>query len=316
MLITKIKKFMKIMTCSTAFIVIAVNASATDLTFVSGSAGGAFLPFADGATEVINQSGVANVESIPSAGSIENLNIINESNTHLATVFLGSAQDAINGTGFAEDNRMTRIRALFPMYETSFQVAAPADSGISSITDLDGKLVGVGPADGPAEVYFRALSEALGISPRFANGSSAELADQLVQGDIDALWQGAVVPIPPLVDVNSRIDAVIFGLSSEEVQLMLERFPFMAVANYPAGTYDGQPELTSVAAWNFVLSNATISEELAYEITKAVLSRDDLTEVIGSLAASTRAENAIANQVVPFHPGAKRYYREVGVELP
>jgi len=290
--------------------------AAPELEFHSGSAGGSFLPYAQAVSQVITESGVATVEAVESGGSNANLASIEESDSVLATVFLGSANAAVNGVGAFEGKPTSNTRALFPMYMTSFQIAARADAEIGTFMDLDGKRVGAGPAGGPAENYLTALSEAVGISPVIVSGSSAEHVDQMVSGEIEALWQGASVPVPALVASAEQTDAVIFGLTDDEIEAMLDLFPFMAPTEVAPGTYPDQSEpIHSVAAWNFVMTSSEMSDDLAYEITKAVLSRDDLAEV-SPLTALSQAENAVSNRIIEFHPGAVRYYEEVGVTLP
>jgi TRAP transporter TAXI family solute receptor len=209
------------------------------------------------------------------------------------------------------------VRALFPMYETSFQIGALRTSAIRSLADLDGKKVGVGPAKGPAEMFFRAAAEVANIKPIIVNGDPAVLSKSLISGEIDALWQGAVVPIPSLVEVADHADAVVFGLSDAEVAAMLSKLPQLAATTVPAGTYRGQTaDIRSVSAWNFVVANKDLSDDTAYAITKAVLSAPDPKSQIYPTAAGTLARNAANNRVTPFHPGAVRFYDEAGIKLP
>jgi len=184
--------------------------------------------------------------------------------------------DAVNGIGWAAGHKHANVRALFPMYETSFQIGALRKSAIRSLADLDGKKVGVGPAKGPPEVFFRAAAAAANITPIIVNGDPAALSKLVISGEIDALWQGAVVPIPSLSEVADHADAIVFGLSDAEVAAMLLKFPQLAATTIPAGTYRGQAaDIRSVSAWNFVVANKDLPIETAYAITKAVLSASD-----------------------------------------
>jgi hypothetical protein len=230
---------------------------------------------------------------------------------------MGSAYDAVNGTGWAAGYKHENLRALFPMYETSFQVAALRKRAIRSLADLDGKKVGVGPAKGPAEVFFRAATGIAHINPTVVNGDPADLTKRVIAGEIDALWQGAVVPIPSLGEVADQADAVVFGLSDAETAAMLLKFPQLSATTVPAGTYKGQTaEIRSVSAWNFVVANKDLPNETAYAITKAVLSAADPKSEIYPTAAGTLAANAAKNRIMPFHPGAMRFYDEAGIKLP
>ena len=200
------------------------------------------------------------------------------------------------------------------MYETAFMAAALASRGLSSVKMLDGRKVGCGPAAGPAEDYFRAAAAVAGIKPVIVSGTPVDLAKQLLAGEIDAFWQGAFVPIPSLMVVTDVADVMVFGLSDDEAAAMSKRFPFMADAAYPPGTYRGQKTgLRTVAAWNAVIAHKDLDERTAHAITKAVLTAKDLSRA-GPAASATKAANASKNKVVPYHPGAIRALAELGVQ--
>jgi TRAP transporter TAXI family solute receptor len=290
--------------------------NAPQVTFMTAGAGSAFLPYGEGVAAYLAKKGIQ-IEIRKSGGSNENLSAVDASPMTIGTAFMASAYDAVSGTGFAAGHKHENLRALFPMYETSFQVAALRKSGIRSLADLDGKKVGVGPPKGPAEGFFRAAADAAHINPVIVNGDPAALSRLVLSGEIDALWQGAVVPIPSLTEVANQADAIVFGLSDAEVTAVLEKLPALSATNIPPGTYKGQTAaIKSFSAWNFVVANKDLPDDMAYAITKAVLSANDPTSEIYPTAAGTRAANAAKNRALPFHPGALRFYREAGVTLP
>jgi TRAP transporter TAXI family solute receptor len=290
--------------------------NAPQVTFMTAGDGSAFLPYGQGVAAYLATQGI-HVEVKKSGGSNENLSAVDASPTTIGTAFMASAYEAVSGTGFAAGRKHENVRALFPMYETSFQVAALRKSGLHSLADLDGKKVGVGPARGPAEGFFRAAADVAHIKPVIVNGDPAALARQVLDGEIDALWQGAVVPIPSLTALANQADAIVFGLTDAEVTAVLAKAPALSATTIPAGAYRGQTaEINSFSAWNFVVANKDLPDEMAYAITKAVLSATDPKSQIYPTAASTRAADAANNRILPFHPGAMRFYREVGVALP
>jgi uncharacterized protein len=289
---------------------------APQVTFMTAGDGSAFLPYGRGVAAYLATKGLQ-IDIKKSAGSNENLSAVDALPMTIGTAFMASAYDAVEGSGWAAGHKHENVRALFPMYETSFQVAALRKSGLTSLRDLDGKKVGVGPAKAPAEVFFRAAAEAARIKPVIVNGDPAALSRLVLNGEIDALWQGAVVPIPSLTEVADHADAIVFGLSDAEVATVLEKLPALSATTVPPGTYTGQTaSIKSFSAWNFVVANRDLPDEVAYAITKAILSAADPKSEIYPTAAGTRAANAANNRILPFHPGALRFYREAGVTLP
>ena len=275
--------------------------------------GSGFLPYAQGVAAYLSANGLQ-AQALESRGSIENLQKLDTETTRLGTVFLGTAFEAVNGSAqWTNGKKYSALRALFPMYETSFQMVALRSSGVSSLNQLVGKRVGVGPASGPGESFFKGLAEATGLQIQTVAGTPAALAVDLQAGRIDALWQGASLPIPVIQQIADSTDAVVFGLNDLEVASMLKKFPFLSPARIGSNVYRGQSKpINSVAAWNFVMAHKDLADADAYFITKTILSAAN-PKAIAMSAEPTRAANAITNTVVPFHPGALKFYRELGL---
>ena len=290
----------------------------SDISIYSAGQGSAFLPYAQGVSAYLTANGIQ-ARAIESGGSIDNLQKLDEKSNagpqRLGTVFLGSAFEAVNGSAaWTSGKKHTALRALFPMYETSFQVVALRSSGLGTLRQLAGKRVGVGPAGGPAESFFRGLAESVGLRVQTVSGTPAALAADLQAGKIDALWQGAALPIPAIKQVTDAADAVVFGLADDELAAMLRRFPFLSPAVVAPNMYRGQTgPLKSVAAWNFVMARSDLPDADAYAVTQTVLSAAD-PKAMHPSAVPTRVVNAFNNTVVPFHPGALKFYREQGVQ--
>ena len=280
----------------------------------SAGPGSAFLPYAQGVAGHAYANGL-NVRAVETTGSIENIRKVNVETNRAGTVFMGSAYEAYTGSGaWTKGEKFTDLRALFPMYETSFQMAALNSSGINSLRAVAGKRVGVGPRGGPAEVFFVGLIEALNIKAVIVNGQPAEMVKDVLEGRIDVLWQGSPPPIPSLSNVLDLAPATVFGLTADEQAAMIGRFPYLAASTVPPGTYKNQTApILSAAAWNFVLVHKDFPVADAYLLTKVIMNAPDPRAQIYPAAVNTRAGNAAANTFLPFHPGALKYYGEAGV---
>ena len=280
------------------------------LKLYSAGQGSAFLPYAERLAALLIRDGV-DVTVVETTGSIENMSHLNKEADAIATVFLGSALEGYTGgADWTNGAKLTNVRALFPMYETSFQAVALASSGIRSFRGLGGKRVGVGPEGGPPMLYFKGIAAASGLQAQAVAGQPAELSAALLRNELDALWQGAMPPIPALLQVMNAAPATVFGLTAQEQDVALKRFPYLTRATVPARTYPGQTAaLRTIGAWNFVYSNIALPSEVAEAVTRAALAHGD------QLAPGTRPAGALNNRVVPFHDGALRYYRAAGIRV-
>src|SRR3569832_581141 len=141
----------------------AIAQNTTPVAYMTAGDGSAFLPYGQGVAAYHARKDIR-VDVKKSGGSNDNLMAVDVSPMTIGTAFMSSAYEAINGTGVFAGHKHENLRALFPMYETSFQGAALRASGLRALSDLDGKKVGVGPARVPAEGFFRAAAEVAHIN--------------------------------------------------------------------------------------------------------------------------------------------------------
>ena len=288
------------------------------ITLGTGAQGGAFYDYGPGiANLVTGVTGLPIVIRI-TAGSIENIQRVNAGTMETALANMGPAFEGWMGSEkWTTGQQLRDMRALLPMYETPFHVAALRSAGITSMKQLDKKRVGVGPKDGPAELIFRGFAERLGIAPVIVNGSPAEMGKLALDGKIDAFWYGAGLPLGPMEQMAKAQPTVIFGFTDEESAVIRKRFPYLAPNVIPANTYAGQTApVSTVAVWNFIIAHKSVPDATAYWFVKAVLDNPEQAAKAHAAANATVTKNATANTFMTFHPGAVRYYREVGVALP
>lgn len=286
------------------------------LTMATGAAGGAFADYGPGIAKVVAAHAPFDFEMKPTAGSNDNVRMVEENPAVVGLVNMGPAYEAWTGTEAWKGRKFANLRALVPMYETPFHIIALRSSGIAKLRDLDGKRVGVGPAKGPAENFFRALVQAVGVKVTLVNGSPSDNAAQLVAGNIDAFWYGAGLPIGAFRDAADRVPTTVFGLTADEITAFRKLYPYLAEYAVPAGTYRGQDTgANTVAVWNFVLAHKDLPEATAHALTRAILDHPAEVAKTYPAASATVTRNAAANTFLPFHPGAARYYREKGLAL-
>lgn len=289
----------------------------SDLTVGTASQGGVYFVYGNGLAGFLAEELGVNASGEVTGGPVQNVTLVQTGDHDIGLVTMGPAFEAWNGESeLAPGLEHKDIRALFPMYETPFQGVALRSSGITSVSDLSGKRVGVGPAGGTPGTYWPRFFDTLGIDVTISNAGAADTAGQLKDGLVDSFVFAAGLPIGAFSQLVAESDVVLFGFTDEELAKILEGHPEVAEFNIPAGTYTSQDDdQSSVAMWNFAIARADMPEDLSYEITKLVMENNDRMMQIHAAAAATLAENVGNNSFLPFHPGAVRYFEEIGITI-
>jgi uncharacterized protein len=289
-----------------------------DITIGTASQGGTYFVYGNGMASFIGESLGISASGEVTGGPVQNVTLVEFGDHDIGLITMGPAYEAWNGESELSPGHEHRaIRALFPMYQTPFQVIALAGSGIESVSDLDGRRVSVGPAGGTPGTYWPRFFEALGLNVNVSYAGAADAAGQLQDGLIDAFAFAAGVPIAAFSQLAVEANVVMFGLTEEEREAVLAAEPAMAEFTIEAGVYPGHDyEQPTVALWNFAIAHEDMPESLAYEITKLVMENNERMMQIHSTAEETLPENVQYNDWLPFHPGAIRYFEEIGVEIP
>jgi len=283
----------------------------------TASQGGTYFIFGSGWANLVQEMTGVNASSEVTGGPVQNFALVQTNDLQAGMTTMGPAREAWDGNSpIAPGVQMRDVRATFPMYETPFQVIALASSGITSVADLAGKNVGVGPRGGTCGTYWPQYLEALGVDATPQYGGASDLAGQLKDGLIDAFAFCAGLPIAAFSELEAQGDVNIFAFNEEEQAKLVENFPVSAYT-IPGGLYQSAPdESLSVSMWNFGIVHKDLPESFVYEIMTTVLDNHDRMLQIHNAAAQTLPENMKHNTFLPFHPGAVRYYEEKGFSVP
>ncbi|WP_203070602.1 TAXI family TRAP transporter solute-binding subunit [Falsiroseomonas ponticola] len=252
-------------------------------------------------------------------GPNHNIILVNRREAELGMVTMGVALQAWNGQAeWTQGNRFREIRALFPMYDTPFHGIALKRSGITGHAQLGGRSVGAGPRGGTPGTYYPQILNTLGVRPSAVRyGSATDLVGQLQDGLLDCFLFASGVPVPAFSEVEAQADVHFLDFTAEEVRRLTMQFAELTPGTLPMGTYRKQERpLTIVGMYNFAIGHRSLPDEVAYEITKAVLGQNARFRQAIAAAAETLAENWTKNSFLPFHPGAARYLREAGHAVP
>jgi TRAP transporter TAXI family solute receptor len=285
------------------------------LTMGTGSTGGTYFPLGGAIAGVWsgNIDGLS-VSTQASGASVENLQLLAQGEIDLAMSINGTASQAIAGEGdFAgQEYDITYLGAI---YREVNQIVARADADITTVEDLAGKTVAIGPPGSGTAVFAESLLARAGIELGEARQETfGEAADLLRDGSIDASFAILALPAGSLEEVARATDLVLVSLEGDLLDQTLSDDPTLTQAEYEPGTYTGIDEpATLVTNWASLYSRSDLNEEAAYQLAK----------VMYDMNADIAAAHAVGNEIqldtaldgaadVPIHPGAQRFFDEAG----
>lgn len=304
-----------------SMLAVALPASAQQLSIATGGTGGVYYPIGGGFAEMINNhiEGAQATAEVTGA-SVENMGLIMRGDADLALALADTVYQAYTGTDDFEGRQVENIRALASVYPNAVQLVTLAESDIKSIADLAGKRVSVGAPGSGTELNARALLEANGVSysdftPQRLNFN--ETADAIRDGDIDAGFWSVGPPTSSILNLAATRDIRLIGLSDEEVANAREEEEVFAPYELAAGMYDGMDEaVQTLGIPNVLVVNSDMDEELAYQLTQLLFENTDELIAVHPAANDTTVEFTMESTPVPLHPGALRYFEEVGADIP
>jgi TRAP transporter TAXI family solute receptor len=263
------------------------------------------------------------VTVVETGGTVENLELLRKgmvewaAHTNMATG--AAAYHGIldyKGRGFPE------LRQLWAPIMQPITLFVTEASGIKDITGLTGKKFGrrSGAADGRIIEYFM---DGNGIKPNWMRAKAGALTDA-TKGRSIIGWGKAGKPEAAILEIAAVMPIKILAVTQEQIDKANKQFPGQFLGGIiPAGTYPGQEK--DVYTLAFTVGDGCrkdMPEELAYKLTKAVYTKCD--EIAASYGKNTEAwkkennpaQKSLDQTVSPLHPGAIRYYREIGLTVP
>ena len=291
------------------------------LSIATGGTGGVYYPIGGGLAEIINQQveGYSATAEVTGA-SVENLGLIATGDADLAIALADTVAQAYGGTGRFEGQQLPMVRGLASIYANMVQIVALEGSGITTLADLRGKRVSIGAPGSGTEVNAEAILAANGITYDDIDEQRLnfnETADALANGDIDAGFWSVGAPNSSILNLATTNSIVMLELSESELAAAQAADPTFALTTLPGGTYNGvDADLSVLGIPNVLVVSADMSDDLAYAITRAMFENIADLQAVHPAANETTVEFTMSATPVPLHPGAIRYFEEIGATIP
>ncbi|MDI6762903.1 MAG: TAXI family TRAP transporter solute-binding subunit [Thermodesulfobacteriota bacterium] len=249
-----------------------------------------------------------NVTAEITAGTIENLRLLDDRKIQLAVVTPQVAFQALKGD--PPWKKKIEFSILTRLIPNSNSYVVLSGSGIKSLSDLKGKRVNVGPAGGGLEPNAKAILEAYGLTykdftPLFLGIGAG--ADALKDKKVDA----AITTIPIIHELQATAKIDILFMEEKVIDAMIAKHPYYGKQRVPANTFKEVPQEVVVPDFGMQLAvRSDADPELVYRLTKTLMENvKSLGEAYGPMKMITPdwAATKLAN---PYHPGAIKYFKE------
>ena len=255
-------------------------------------------------------------------GSVENLRMVGAGQIESSIAQSDIVSWAYRGTGiFAADGPIKNLRMIASLFPESLQLVVRADSSIRTLADLRGAHVSLGQAGSGTLADARAVLAAVGLSEKDLIGEYLRpgvAAAEVREGKLDGFFLIGGTPVPAIRELATAVPVRLIPVEDNVLARMRENSTSYRRSVIPAETYpgidDNTPSVGFEAVW---VVSADATDELIYEITKA-LWNDATRRLLDShnpIGKQVRIEHALDAAPAPLHPGAKRYYREIGLKV-
>jgi TRAP transporter TAXI family solute receptor len=281
--------------------------------------GGAFFVVGSAIAAVVNDNTSETgweVTAESTKGTQENIRRLVNNELEFALANAAISYFAVRGEGAWKTEHP--IRTVMTLAPNVGLFITQQSSDIRSIQDFAGKRIVVGPAGAGFEYFLKPILSAHNTTYKdFSplNSTYTGSVDLLADGSAAAAFMGGAVPTPAVTQASTSQDIFFIPFDEAAKQSLFQEYPFFSAITVPANTYKGQTEpfaSMNVGSMHLITAEA-VDENIVYEFTKTLYTHR--TEVVKRHPAgkAINPKNVVKDTGTPFHPGAIRFYREIGV---
>jgi hypothetical protein len=257
------------------------------------------------------------VRTLNTKGSTENVPLLEAGKLDIALVQGEVVLEAFSGVNRPPAN----LKIIAAIYSTAGTFVVRGDSTYHSIKDLIGRPVVFGARGSGLVILARYVLDGMGLD--IDRDFKAIYVDRASEGPVmveegraAALWGGGIGWPGFLAVAKARSGARFIAPDANEINRILAKHTFLRRLDIPAGSYPGQDAtIQSVGSWSFVLARATLSDDIAYRLARALHRAEGLMGRRLPQASETTMKHtaAVAPRLDLIHPGVLRYLREIGI---
>jgi TRAP transporter TAXI family solute receptor len=258
--------------------------------------------------------------AVASNGSVANVNAIVGGQMESGFTQSDVAYWAYTGTGVFEGKpRVADLRAIANLYPESIHLVARKGAGIHTVADLRGKRVSLDEPGSGTLVDAKIIMGGWGlkesdIKPEYVKPNQA--AEKMKDGALDAFFFVGGFPAAAITELATSGPGIeLVAIDGPNAEKIRGDYKFFARDEVPTGTYKGVEAVKTLSVGAQWITSAKIDEATVYAATKGLWS-DKARQALDAGHAKGKAikkENALTGVGIPVHPGAEKFYREIGL---
>jgi len=311
-----------------------VQAAVARMAFViaTGPTGGTYFPLGEAIAGIVShppgvyrceRTGVCGPPGLiasvrTSQGAAANALAVNAHTVEAALAQSDVVAEAIAGRGlFRRAGAQTHIRVLASLYPEEVHLVALRSAHVGSLADLRHKRVSVGPEMSGTMVTVRTILAAVHLpfsqmKPDHADSDSS--AEKLAKGQIDALFFVGGAPVPLVRELLQEGRVVLVPIAGATRVKLLNTAHTLVAATIPSTVYPNTGTIQTVGVRAVLIANDSLADSVVYGVIRALFNPANRGMLTGShrSAQAISIDTAAVNPPGPLHPGAARFYKEMG----
>ncbi len=287
-----------------------------DLKMMTGPMGGSWYPLGGAIADAIQKEIPGVTLAVSPGGGVGNVEAIEFGKCEIGFSNSSSAVDGVYGRAPFKQ-KMTQMRQLANLYPQYFQIVVLEDSGIKSVSDLKGKSLSPGPRGHTGEFAARQSLEVYGLTykdmSKVHHVGYADTVALMKDGHCNGWLLCTTIPASSIMDLASTRKIRLISLPEEKIKAMQKLNAGYIKRTIPKGTYQGVDyDVHGFGFFTHLIISAKLPDDLVYKITKTMVTNlPRYGDVVQDMKGVT-AKDLAMDIGIPFHPGALKYYKEIG----
>lgn len=257
------------------------------------------------------------IRAIITGGSNVNIRLLREGEIDFGMSNGPSLYLAMEGLSIWEGAPQKNIRAVTRTHAATIHYVVNKASGIKTFKDLIGKSGNTDVVGGTPRLIHADICKLAGVDvdkiPQ-TNVNYVQALDLFRDGHIDWFLASGSIPETNVTEISFTRDIDLLEVGGELREMLLKEAPYYFSRTIPAGTYKGiNRDIETVDTIMTIFCDVSMPEDIVYEITKAIFEGIDEVRKLHVGLSDLSVDNATKGLGIPLHPGAEKYYREVGM---